>query len=42
MVLNGLKGDALRIEPVGRRDPRSQDDQIILYRVVFGKGPEEA
>lgn len=42
VVLNELKGDALRIEPVGSRDPRSQDDQIILYRVVFGKGPEGA
>ena len=39
VVLDNLSGDQLRIEPAGTRDPRSHDDQIILYRVVFGRGP---
>ncbi|GAA3896125.1 hypothetical protein GCM10022276_13910 [Sphingomonas limnosediminicola] len=42
VVLEGLKGGVLLIEPTGDRDPRSNDDQIILYRVVFARGPSDA
>jgi SAM-dependent methyltransferase len=42
VVLDELHGKTLAIEPAGTRDPRSQDDQIILYRVVFASGPTGA
>ena len=42
VVMDGLDGDTLRIQAIGQRDPRASDDQIILYRVVFARGPRRA
>jgi SAM-dependent methyltransferase len=42
VVLRGLDGGCLLLEPTGDRDPRSNANQLILYRVVFAKGPEGA
>lgn len=42
VVLDNLQADTLLIEPIGERDPRASDDQMILYRVVFAKGPDRA
>lgn len=42
VVLDGLDGGCLLIEPTGEHDPRGNDDQIILYRVVFAAGPSTA
>jgi len=39
VVLDKLAGECLLIEPTGMSDPRSGDSQIILYRIVFAKGP---
>jgi SAM-dependent methyltransferase len=39
LTLDGLDGGCLLIEPTGTRDPRSNDNQIILYRVAFARGP---
>lgn len=39
VVLDSLDSSTLVIEPVGTREIRSFDDQIILYRVVFADGP---
>ena len=38
--LDELDGETLEIAPIGERDDRAHDDQIILYRVVFGAGPK--
>lgn len=40
VALDALDGDMLEISPMGARDERAFDDQIILYRVVFAAGPE--
>jgi hypothetical protein len=42
VVLDELDGKTLEIAPSGERDDRAHDDQIILYRVVFGAGPKGA
>lgn len=39
-VLEDLDGGALLIEPTGQRDPRSNANQVILYRIVFANGPK--
>lgn len=39
VTLDDLDGGCLLIEPTGDHDPRSNGDQLILYRVVFARGP---
>ncbi len=40
LTLDLIGGDMLEVFPLGQRDERASDDQIILYRVVFAAGPE--
>jgi SAM-dependent methyltransferase len=42
VFLDELDGKTLEIAPIGERDDRAHDDQIILYRVAFGAGPKGA